>query len=66
MAIHEMVGRFYVTVDHDWLTQDGDITVAKGQELLEEELRAMGTTFLFRQDHTGPRINFIELEDDDE
>ena len=60
-----MVARFTLTVDQCWLTQDGDITAEKGLELLEEELREMGTTFLFRQTHTGPRINFIELEDGD-
>ena len=57
-----MVARFTLTVDQGWLTQDGDITVEKGLEILEEELRTMGTVFLFRQDHTGPRIEFIELE----
>ena len=59
-----MVARFTLTVDQDWLTEDGDITAEEGLELLEEELRTLGTVFLFRQDHTGPRITFIELEDE--
>lgn len=60
---HRRTARFDIEVPHGWLTADGDVTEEAGWTYLEEALRESTTWPLSAN---GPKMSFIELEDDDD